>query len=127
MGGLESKEVTNMRLHVMGRECNYMLRVPPDAKHLPLTSIFDPFITYFSLPSLLPIRFHIMGGECNYMLRVTPDTKRLEFVPEAEWETPTMKRWDEGEIATMLAEARSILEESAKRLNLQVGHGSGVW
>lgn len=72
------------------------------------------------LPPDVTGRFHIMGGECNYLLRVTPETKRLEFVPDHQWQTPSMRAWREEDIQAMLTGAETLLVEGAKRLNLGV-------
>jgi hypothetical protein len=45
---------------------------------------------------------------------------RLEFVPDHLWKTPVMASWKEEDIQEMLDGARAILEEGAKRLDLNV-------
>lgn len=92
----------------------------PGAAHLFEGRLAGLLEAFRQLPAEITDRFHIMGGECNYLLRVTPDTKRLEFVPDHLWKTPVMASWKEEDIQEMLAGARAILEEGAKRLDLNV-------
>ena len=66
-----------------------------------------------------------MGGECNYLLRVAGESKRLQFVPDAEWKSPTMA-WREEDIQRLLAEAEGLLLEGASRLRLPVEVGARV-
>lgn len=77
--------------------------------------------TQLDLPPAVTGRFHIMGGECNYLLRVVghPE-RRLEFVPDAEWKSPYMRTWQEGDISQLLSAAEALLLEGAARLRLPV-------
>lgn len=77
-------------------------------------------------PRAVVRRFHIMGGECNYLLRVQDG--RLAFVPDAEWKSEVMMRWDESSIQHLLTAAERLLLEGAERLRLpvEVTRGAGV-
>ena len=84
-----------------------------------VTGLLAAFRT-LGLPRATTDRFHIMGGECNYLLRVEAPEMRLAFVPDAEWKSPTMMAWQEGEIAGLLGDAEALLLEGASRLRLPV-------
>lgn len=83
--------------------------------------LLKAFRRYNLSPNVLS-RFHLMGGECNYLLKVAPSGEGfgLEFVPEDEWRTETMRSWKDEDIQQLLDEAQALLVEGAARLCLPV-------
>lgn len=62
----------------------------------------------------------VMGGEANYLFAFDAAAAPyyLVPVPRAQWLTPDMMAWDEGEIAALLDDAEAALRECVKGLNL---------
>ncbi len=86
------------RFHIMGGECNYLLRVvPPD----------DAFGADGNASD---------GSKASARRR----PRRLAFVDDGEWKSPEMAAWREADVAALLDAAEAVLVETASRLAVPV-------
>ena len=85
------------RFHIMGGECNYLLRVARGGGGASSSS----------------------GAAAAAAAGSSADC-RLEFVPDAEWQSALMRGWSEADCAALLDAAEALLLEGAHRLRLPV-------
>jgi len=93
------------RFHIMGGECNYLLKVlPPDED--------DGGGGGGGGESPAP------SSSASSSRRTRP--RRLAFVDDAEWKSPEMAAWREADVAALLDAAQGVLVETAARLAVPV-------
>lgn len=131
------------RFHVMGGECNYLLRVTgaaltiregrrrgadAAAATLATLELSWPFRgSRVQLGSLLfcsaqHLTLSLLSVPSTPVRSRPPPTEgmRLEFVPNEEWQTAFMLAWTPEQVASVLDAAEAILRHTAKRLLLPV-------
>jgi IMP and pyridine-specific 5'-nucleotidase len=101
------------RFHIMGGECNYLLRVvPPDEQDEDGGASSDEDGGGGGGGG------GAGAGAAGGSRRRRP--RRLAFVDDAEWKSPEMRAWRERDVASLLDAAQAVLAETAHRLRVPV-------
>jgi len=123
------------RFHLMGGECNYLLRVHPESYRLE----FVPDEVRAGVVGVVVVGWGVdegiglgwgLGWGCERVTGVAPRPMTLKRnqphrtnPPQSnqqEWHTGEMAAWEEGDIESTLNEAQRLLTEGAARLMLPV-------